>query len=226
MCFSEQSSWLSLIVGTAVNVVSANIPIVKRNPLILSVLAWGQFGLLMQVVDALAWRSIREGWSDEIRSYLSKIAFILNVLQPVVLLLFFNAAKPGNDRFPIVFALVAVYTAVMLFNAVSSARVSMFPGEQPIGNSCPHMVYNWWLFHGKPKPPKSTSVATWIHTALYALVILVVFSAYMSPFSILPLYFLGGMMLSLMMYRCGQASLWCWSVASAGLAAYAHAAVA
>jgi len=219
MCFSEPMSWAALFAGTAANAAAALACL--RRPVALGLIGGFQWGLLMQVVDALAWRALREGWGQGARRALSRAALLLNTSQPLVLLACL-AALAGRAPSPATALATAAYLAAMAANlAGRTTPVSMFPVDSHDGSACRHMVYDWWMLDGKRNkidPSNPFGAFTVISMAvLYIVCMLSVMLDYSGPrgWPVMA-YFVSGVVISNALYPCGPASVWCWSVASAG----------
>ena len=196
MCWSERTSWTTLVVGTVVNVCVA-VDLARRGhgalPIVL--VSFWQFGLLMQWPEALIWRS--KGKSKPA----VELAFWLNVLQPVygyVALLAFMT--PAHRR--AVGAVVAAYVLYVL------ARRARFP-TNVMTRGCPHLSLEWW---------KDRTA-----TALYFVASLAVLLAIPSPLlrnTTLAIW-VASFLLTQWLYPCSYGSMWCWSIVVAGAVTYA-----
>lgn len=198
MCFSEEVSWLTLIIGTVVNIACiiylSRIP--NRNVIIpiLLVLSW-QYALLMQIPDALAWRNP----SSETPG---KLAFILNVTQPLVWLMavciiFYMYNLP----------IIRLIPGIILFMIYIVDVIRQIPkiNFQVKYDNCRNLQYTWWRK---------------ISPMLYILSCCAILLAIPSiPLVIINLVlFLGTLLMSMALVKkgCSPGSLWCWSVAICG----------
>ena len=202
MCFSERTSWFTLAIGTAANAVAVYAlasclrPDAAVVPICL-VLAW-QYALLMQIPDALAWRSPSA-------TYPGKLACALNVTQPLVTLalvytMLRRLGLPATRLAP-----AAIVGAAYVGHIACAVLRTSFDLRPLAG--CTNLTYPWW-----DRAPADFY--------LYALCILLAIAAVPSP----PLACLSVAVFvgSLAVVRakvgtgCSPSSLWCWSVAPAG----------
>ena len=198
MCFSEEVSWLTLIIGTVINIACiiylSSIPNrIKIIPILL-VLSW-QYGLLMQIPDALAWRNL----SSEIPG---KLAFILNVTQPlvwlmVVCIIFYIYNLP----------IIRLIPGIILFMIYIVDVIRQIPkiNFQVKYDNCRNLQYTWWR--------KISSV---LYILLSCAILLAIPSI---PLIIINLIlFLGTLLMSMALVNkgCSPGSLWCWSIAISG----------
>lgn len=200
MCFSEKISWLTLIIGTIVNFVSILILLRIKNPKkiipIIIILLW-QFALLMQIADALAWR-------DPSKTYPGKLAFILNTMQPLILILgvsimLFKLNISLIRLIPVL--LLSIVYICYVIRGWFNTDFDIYPK-----NSCKNLQYIWW---------------NKIPFILYILLLIIGLLTIPSiPYSILTIIlFLVSLLITnlLVNKNCISGSLWCWSVASCGL---------
>ena len=183
MCWSENASYASFLVGSATNA-AVCVYLHKHGHAvdIPPLLAW-QFGLLMQIPEAMEWRDIRMGRR---RTLPSNIAFWLNVTQPVVAYLGVSATVGSHDATSILG--LAVY-ALTFANGPIGGIVR--PREH-----CPHLVLDWW--------PWSRIAASHLST-LWVLRRLPSFLTH-------ALIFESTFLFSVLATKpCEFASVWCWS---------------
>ena len=87
MCINEPVSWVTLLIGTLVNL-TALVLLGKQAKkgqkldstnvvLPIAIISLWQYALLMQIPDALAWR-------NPSANYPGKLAFVLNTTQPLI----------------------------------------------------------------------------------------------------------------------------------------------
>lgn len=221
MCFNERTSWLTLLVGSAVNayVLSRLGP---SSPEATLVLLWW-FGLLMQVPEALEWRAVREGRAEGKGN--ARLALVLNLLQPVVAAggLLLLGERLGGDAPASAWALpAALLFAYCLRVAVhwpemwADARIRPGPAPSRDGEAaCDHMQLRWW--RGRR-----------VLLGLYIATFLASFAGALPSRWAVAMggYFVGTLLLSRGLYPCSTGSMWCWLVASSGLVIGATQAIA
>jgi hypothetical protein len=198
MCFSEEVSWITLLVGTVLNIIGIIYLIHIPNRIviipILCVLAW-QYGLLMQIPDALAWRNPSSDTPG-------KLAFILNVTQPlvwlmIVCIMFYIYKLP----------IIRLIPAIILFMIYILNVIRQIPkiNFQLKYDNCNNLQYTWWRK---------------ISGELYIITMCAIILALPSiPLIVITLIlFLGSLLMSIILVkkRCNTGSLWCWSIAICG----------
>ena len=205
MCFSERVSWLTLVIGTVVNATAIallqgidNVEIIIP---VMLIVGW-QYALLMQIPDALAWRHPKA-------TYPGKLAFGLNTTQPLVLILLVMVILCKLGKSPLrlvpsilVFGVYAVYVG----RAVNQTDFHIYPPGYASGK-CLNLNYTWWRK---------------ISPVLYVLcMVLATVAIPSAPYVILTLIiYIGTAAITKAFVNtgCNAGSLWCWSVAGAGLA--------
>jgi hypothetical protein len=196
MCWSEQTSWLTLVMGTAINI-AVTIDLIRRKSgaLVVAIISFWQFGLLMQLPEALIWCS--KGQSEGA----IQLAFWLNVLQPVYAYAVLFGFLSGRGKI-IVGAVVAAYTVYVL------ARRNRFKTNVFSSASCPHISLVWWRDR--------------VATALYFAASIAALFAIPDPLlrSTTLAIWAGSFALTQWIYPCSYGSLWCGSIVIASTITY------
>jgi len=222
MCFDEKTSWITFICGSIINLIIITYLLKKVNknknyiiPLI-SIFIW-QYALFMQIPDALAWHQINMGKSPNLN--IGKTAAILNFTQPImvilgVILMYILLKKKFSIILYIGIILMFIYvTAVILYH---KNNYNVDPGKK-----CRSLSYSWW--NSKIKEL----------TILYGVVIILgmlcipheVKTPYWSIINI-SIFLISILVTRIISYyyenkgygqECNSGSLWCWTVAFAGL---------
>ena len=151
MCISEGVSWTTLAIGSVLNILIliylSQIPDPKVIIPIILILGW-QYALLMQIPDALAWR-------HPTAQYPGKLAFILNVTQPLVLfiLVVIGLTKLGISLVRLIPAIVAltVYSILTIKDTVNRTDYNIQPPQH-----CKHLALQCLQcsHHLTPKNPQ------------------------------------------------------------------------
>lgn len=216
MCFSKTESLAALGFGTAVNAaVAATVMLhpayrATRWFRLTIVLMW-QFALLMQIPEAVQWHHLDRGLPTP--GWVNPLAYWLNNLQPLVAYVGMAlavglttdlhqrqpAALGGAAVVPLLFTLLAL----LYYPAAMREQQDIRPLPQ-----CNHLDLHWWQHGLRP----------WI--GFYLLGVL-------SAMALLPgrhkyiqaAVFLGTFALATTLYKCGAGSVWCWTIAPAGLTA-------
>ena len=199
MCFNEPVSWVTLIVGTIVNILSIIYLVHSGKPNIILpiiiVVVW-QYGLLMQVADALSWR-------NPTSTNPGKLAFILNITQPIiyfigVCIIFYILKIPIIRLVPAI--ILCIIYIIYIFRAISHIDFKLK------FDNCSNLQYTWW---------KQIPAITYI-----LLMLSILLSIPSIPLIIVNIIlFLGTLLISKLLVnkQCSPGSLWCWSVALSGL---------
>lgn len=224
MCFSKRMSLGALAWGTLVNLgVAAYLLRSERGrakkhvALRVGLLLGWQFGLLMQIPEAAQWHFMDDGRAPP--SWVEPLAYWLNVLQPLAFLLALGGACLyagfGGARLwsrllgaSVLVALMTAFAVVMHGSCVG-ARGEL--GIAPASPDCNHLSLHWWEGGLAGTVP------------LYCAAILVTLALLLPPRLALvqAAVFLGTLLVSSRLYACGTGSVWCWSIASAGLSVLA-----
>jgi hypothetical protein len=196
MCINFETSILTLVLGTTFNI--RNI-IKYNNPQITAVSIGWQYVLLMQLFDAIAWKS------PEYNTFAAKSAFITNVSHPIVIGIIFLTLLPSDDSTKYIGATITVaYTIWLLYKSNKINEVKYLN----TGTNCDHLVYNWWDDFGKGS------------AYVYILTVLLLVLLFLKPFNFAVMqaaYILITLIISKYIYSCGTASMWCWFAAFAPL---------
>jgi len=210
MCTSEGVSWATLAVGTTVNILCfwALSRFVRewRLPVIVG-LFW-QYGLLMQLPEAMVWRT---GGGDA----WERLAFGLNVTQPHVGVALAIVAWHYTDEkmstwsykrrgiFLIGLFVLVLYSFVV-FDASPRCELDM------IKPPCPHLSLSWW--EGGGCLSATRDVLLYMAAAVFGLAILP------WPWSVVQLAIWGSTLaISQWYYECSNGSMWCWMVVFANV---------
>lgn len=206
MCFNEEVSWLTLIVGTALNIfaltkLSGNKTDDATTAKII-ILMW-QFVILMQLVDALAWRQIKNNNSTE---GVGRLGAILNIAQPIIVFICAVAIIHFTNkdfRLLIPGIIILIFYIINIFQNLNKLNYDITPN----GN-CNNINYSWW---------ESLSVYLYIG-ALFAIVLVL----QNSRFTLLNLgiIFITLLVSLILVPTCNFGSLWCWTVWAAGFLNY------
>jgi hypothetical protein len=201
MCFSEKISWSTLILGTIFNIFSIFLLSCIQNnkrvivPIML-IIGW-QYSLLMQIPDALAWKDLKS-------KFPGKLAFCLNITQPIVMIIITAVMLHKLDRnlkllIPLLF--LALFYTVMVIKKSSQVNFDLTPEI-----SCNNLSYRWWN-------------GGMITIFYYVIIIICAFLIPSIPFIFLSLFlFVTTVIVSNIVVRkgCNIGSLWCWSVSLSG----------
>ena len=225
MCINEKVSWFTLAGGTLFNLGICILlwHTVREWPLAVTIVAWWQFGLLMQLPEAMVWRTVGDGaWE--------KVAFGLNVTQP-------HAAVAGGmvvwwltrgtdstwgwgealqrrffRRSQRVLAMLGILrgvvpaVALMLYSALVAVELPGC-GFGMMRPDCPHLSLMWWegCLAGAP-------------LTMYLTVSVLSFTLLPLGWGVVNLTVWGATLaVSEEVYECGRGSMWCWMVAFANV---------
>lgn len=185
-------SFYTFAIGSILNIASFLFLRHKRSTISNIVIYW-QYTLLMQIPEGIAWAQIN---SNQNIDGISKVAMILNVFQPFVLMLVVKYGLNVNIKY----AGVAnfMYFALLLSNAEDVWNTDITPG------TCQHLELRYW----------DTS-----RTTLYMLASLISFWEIPDKYwaSVNIAIFLGAFFIALLITSCGVGSLFCWIVSLSGI---------
>lgn len=207
MCISEGVSWTTLAIGSVLNILIliylAQIPDPKVIIPIILILGW-QYALLMQIPDALAWR-------HPTAQYPGKLAFILNVTQPLVLfiLVVIGLTKLGISLVRLIPAIVAltVYSILTIKDTVNRTDYNIQPPQH-----CKHLAYSWW------------SSTKYIFYVLSMVLMVLCLAPEWGYIGLTLAIFVGSIIASVIVAgkNCSPGSLWCWSIAGSGVCTFIY----
>ena len=190
MCFDERTSWLTLVIGTIVNLISLKVS--NKNITKLLILYW-QFTLLMQLPEALLWRS--NGKSK----FANRLALFLNILQPVVLfLLLYNYGSKMNKKLAIL--LITVWV-IYLFLYVNLKR------KATLDKDC--IQLSWWKY----------DLSGFLYIIISVLLLFLLLNKKKNYMILTLILFLGTLLIDMIIYNkncLSYGSRWCWLISSCG----------
>ena len=191
MCWSETTSIVTFSLGSILNGLAYTFLKYRNSPSTVFIFYW-QYALLMQIPEAITWNYINNGISI---SGPGRIAMILNVFQPLILLLcVFN----GFDR-----AFTAVFMYILL---ICSDFRDLWIQSSDISpkNDCFHLNLGYWNLS---------------RTLLYVFSSMICFYDFKNKFWgwLNMLIFLVTLIYSVVVYECGGGSMWCWMISFSGL---------
>lgn len=196
MCWSATTSLVTFVVGTLFNLGSYALLRRTQSPTSLLVWSW-QYALLMQIPEGVVWLQLDAGYTDI--SAASRLAMVLNITQPLALLLGIRFGGLYREfRYAYVALLLYGVVLVTQFDEVWSRSASIAPNED-----CPHLSLRYWdVSRGIVYLVSSLLVVSEARPVFWASVNATLFS----------LTFL----LAIVVYPCGIGSVWCWFVFTTG----------
>lgn len=210
MCFDEKTSWTTLTVSVVSTVVllytvSKSTSIYKKEAMAL-IFLW-HFAALMQIPEALAWRNIN-GKPSLSMYHCSLLAFILNILQPVVtcMVLFQlrnDKTEPMDRPTRLIYVTMIIYLSYWIYTLYRTNVWNIAPLDK-----CNHLNLHWWT--NKP------IIAMYIF-----LISMAAFVCLPKPyFMFVMVLFITSFIISNILYQCGAGSVWCWISALFGIVTY------
>ena len=199
MCIDFETSVLTLTLGTVFNIRN----IIKYDNLQITAVSLGwQYVLLMQLFDAIAWKTTNESTYN---TFAAKSAFVTNISHPIVVGVLFLALLQNDKINKYAGAAITIaYTAWAIYKANKINEIKYLN----TGTNCDHLVYNWWDDFGKG--------SAYFYIASVILLVLLL----LKPFNFALMqagYILITLIISTYIYSCGTASMWCWFAAFAPL---------
>lgn len=204
MCFDERTSWATFIVGTLLNLLMVSR---FKGPEVIAIAVLWQFVLLMQVFEALAWRTQSRPGS-RLHSFATNGAMIANVMQPIVVGLVFLALLGGSMPYKLAAVVLMVgYVAWLIYSLNTSPNVSSLQPKE----GCTHLNLSWWDNFSF----KGINGAVPYLVCLFGLLILLLRPLGLMWFE--ASYIFVTLIISAYFYSCGTGSMWCWLAAFAPL---------
>lgn len=196
MCWSATTSFTTLVIGTLLNLGSYRLLAQWESPTALLVWSW-QYALLMQIPEGIVWLQLDQ---DEDISAMSRLAMVLNVTQPVALLLGIRFGKLYRGEFRYAYVALFMYALLMIteFDQVWTHSKSIAPE-----NECRHLDLRYW---NTPRAFLYVAASLFIISEARPVV-----WAYANA-SI----FAVSLLLALVIYPCGVGSVWCWFIFVSG----------
>lgn len=199
MCINEETSVLTLIIGTIINLY-VGLDLFKRNKVsALSMVILWQYALLMQIPDMLAWDDIKKNKSDK---NTGKLAAFLNLTQPLLLFLVVFFITKNKS------CLIFGFVALLLYIIDVLSNMHKFDFKIEPGKECSSLDYRWW-----------SNLNPIFYTIVFPLILLCLPDLNYAILNI-SIYFITLILSIAINYGCNPGSWWCWSVASGGLINY------
>jgi len=199
MCINEETSVLTLIVGTIINLyVGADF--FRRNNVsaLTMVISW-QYALLMQIPDMLAWNDIKNNKTDK---NTGKLTAFLNLTQPLFLfLVVFFVTKDKT-------CLIIGFIALLLYIIDIASNMHKFDFKIEPSKECSSLDYRWW-----------SNLNPIFYIIVFPLILMCLPDLNYGLLNI-SIFFLTLILSIVVNYGCSPSSWWCWSVASGGLINY------
>ena len=195
MCFDFKTSITTLFIGTIFNIIG--IMIYRNVEYLPYVIIW-QWVLLMQVFDAIAWKTQN---CNKTNQQVAKFAYVANIMQPIIVFMSFILITNVSMNFKLISTIViSLYTIQVFYQSTNVEFKCLIPKKD-----CRHLNYNWWNN---------------INIIGYMIAVFTMFLFLSRPFalSIINLiYIIITLIISSTIYKCGVASIWCWFAAFAPL---------
>ena len=196
MCWSATTSFVTLFLGTFLNVGSYLILRARNSPTRLLVWSW-HYALLMQLPEGIVWLQLDDGNTDIAAA--SRVAMVLNITQPLALLIGIRFGGLFREfRYAYVAMLLYFVVIFSQFDEVWTRSESIAPSE-----GCPHLDLRYW---------NTSRGLVYVTTSL-----LVMSEA--RPFFWVAVnagIFIVTLLIAIVAYPCGVGSVWCWFIFVAG----------
>lgn len=189
MCWSQEVSWTTFILGTIFNIF--NILYFKDTTITLISIGI-EWLLLMQFFEALAWRDQECGYLNK---FATNGALIANITQPIFVGLLFILFTPVSIEYK-------AYALCILFGYIMYS-IYVLNNSEPYtclkpGKDCYHLDLHWW---------KNMNGLIYCAT-LFAIILLLI-----RPLSLAIAtsgYIAVTLITSIIFYSCSVGSMWCW----------------
>lgn len=193
MCWTATTSFVTLGIGTLLNVGSYALLRRWNSPTALLVWSW-QYALLMQIPEGIVWLQLDDS-SDEDITAMSRLAMFLNITQPLALLL---GIRFGGLYREFRYAYVAL---LLYFVVIATQFDEMWDRSSSIAPEagCPHLSLRYWdTSRGIVYVVSSLLVVSEARPIVWAVVNACLFGV--------------TLLLAVVVYPCGVGSVWCWFV--------------
>lgn len=196
MCWNANASLTSFIVGTIINIF---VMLYFRSKIILAICITWQWVLMMQLSEYFVWKGQESKDRKQQLKIGSQAALIFNITQPFVVFLCLICISNVKLSFKIVASItILTYISFMIKNLNEQKEYnSLKPSPK-----CKHMSLQWW------SDIKDSGI-------LYCITLIMIILLLLRPISLslfLCCYLIITIVISMMFYGCGQASMWCWLV--------------
>lgn len=194
MCWNARASFLSFAAGLLVCVVTS--AVVAATPVRL-LCAFCAFLLLVQLAEGLTWTDQACGGLNRLST---RATLALTALQPAALFVLFVGWQ-GDRLSKLAIGAASLVLLTYLGFLLVTLTWQPAPPEctQPLPN-CEHLPQGWW---------QGSAAAVYL-AAAFAMLLLVVRPLPLAVFT--ALCFGGTFLWSMLLYKCGAPSLWCWLV--------------
>lgn len=212
MCWTEEISWYSLIIGTIFNIITFY-SFDDKNVKVVCIL-W-QYVLLMQLFEGMIWRSKNV---KECKFY-SRLAMIANITQPIIVSILLIYIQGTQEKInPIIYILLFSYIFWLLKEVWMMDGIKCINPKFKELDNCNNLELYWWYDF---KNPLSKNYEVGIIFYLIVLLIPILFLLKPLSFSLFQIfYILLTFILSVVYYPCGTGSIWCWFASFAPIFTY------
>jgi hypothetical protein len=196
MCWNAETSIITFIVGTILNIYTYNN---YHNNIKIVCIIW-QWILCMQLSEFFIWTALSN--NNKLQNKIgTKMALFLNILQPVfvfIVCMCFSCNKISSIKKILASIVILFYMSYMLlkFNEVPE-YTKLNPSS-----GCSNLDLKWW--HDMPGSG-----------LIYCFTLFTIILLLFSPFklaAVTVLYIFIALIISKKFYSCGQPSIWCWLV--------------
>jgi hypothetical protein len=192
MCWDEQTSITTFILGTIINIF---VMLYFNTEIIyLSCIIW-QWILMMQLSDYFIWKDQNCG---DLNKMGTNSALIFNLTQPIVTYLFLISFLDLSKEVKMLSSFtILLYVIYMIYILNQNTYSCITPDKD-----CKHLNLKWWNdsnYFGK----------------FYVLVLLIIILSMIKPKSLAiftAVYVFFAFVISQIFYGCGGPSIWCWLV--------------
>lgn len=196
MCWNEQVSWGTFIVGTIFNILIAWY---FDESIITLLCALFQWVIMMQFFEAIAWRNqpSKQGANPCLNKFAAVGGLIFNLTQPIILalgLILFTTVSMVNKVIAMCIVFLYICWIILALNSTKEFD-HLTPSE-----GCRHLDLYWW--HSVPY-----GAIPYIIT-LFSVILLLIQPVDLAWFE--AVYIALTLILSAWLYSCGTGSVWCF----------------
>jgi hypothetical protein len=193
MCWNKETSLISFILGTVINV--GVLLYMKKEEITIICIIW-QFILLMQLAEYFIWLDPNCGKTNEKGT---KAALILNLLQPIFVFMVLINKFTGSSLMKIASSIIIfIYISYMMLKLNEYQNYTCVTKV----DKCSHLNFQWW---------NDFSGGGMIYLITLISIIFLLYRP-LKPAIFVSSYILLMLLISQKFYSCGQPSTWCWLV--------------
>lgn len=194
MCYNKEVSLISFILGTLINLFV--LLYYKNNVKIRTICIIWQWVLMMQLSEYLIWKDQNCGNLNKVGT---KLAMFFNLTQPIIVFIGLMLISYQSYTMKYIASLIILIYIVYMINNIKNNKEYICTKPS---TKCTHLNLKWWNDFKKGG-------------LIYCIALLGVILLLLRPLKLslfVFFYILITLIISIIFYSCGQASMWCFMV--------------